>query len=520
MVGNREIRSASRLSVLGVLAGVAACSSVLGVEELHEGPRGVGAGNSGGTDSVSGSKNASGNAGAGVSASGGTNDGAGSGNSGSSNGGSSNSGSSNGGSATAGNTAGGDGGNTAMSGTVHGKVVDLWGAALPNVTIEVAGQLGATDEKGEFELADVPETYDASLVVQIQNPPDRYAWVYQGVTRRDPTFQVYRGRRTYQTNIVVQPTNVPAPLAAGDAITVAFGFPAGATEAKTVSPPAGRQVSPVWSGAQTTTGAAHALLWTINDATKAPAKYKAYQTQLISLEESVDASLQFDLTPGTLPSGTISGTVTPLGAADRRDLMFLRFDSHATITLMSSTPASDTFSYTVPTGIAKSSVTLVAAEGGYFSNEPTSLAHADGLAAGDSDVKLTLPAPATILQPDGLAAQSVTSDTVFKFQPGAKNDGPFVLLFLGGGSNDRVYVVTAQTELKLPTIAQGAYEFAANGTYRWAVQTHGDHPSVDDMLGPTGFLDFFADGWDYPLGPRQENGSFSESVQSTFITAP
>ena len=249
MVGSREIRGA-RPWLLASLSAIAACNSVLGIEHLYPGPRGGAANGNGGTDASTSGQNVGGNQNNG----GNQNSG---GNGGFNNGGSANASSSTAGSA--GISLGGEGGSSA--GPVRGKVVDLWGTPLPNITIEVAGQLGATDPKGEFDFADVPETYDASLVIQIQNPEHKLAWVYQGVTRRDPTFQVYQGRQLYDTQVTVQPTNVPAPLPSGDSISVAFGFPAGAREIANVSPPAGKVMFAEWAGGPTTTGTAHALLW-------------------------------------------------------------------------------------------------------------------------------------------------------------------------------------------------------------------------------------------------------------------
>lgn len=507
MVGLREIRSSARLCLLASLASVGACTSVLGIEELHEGPREGGGTTSGG--SSSGGSTAGGSSSGGSAGSGQAEGGAGATSNGGGSGGTNQSGS------------GGSGG-TPTSGTVSGKVVDLWGRGLPNVLIQVADQTGTTSAMGEFTFDDVPPEYDASLYITIPNPSSDYGWVYQGVTRRDPTFQVYDAREGRETPVAVNSVNGPYPLAATDNVAYSIALADGVLSGTLSSMP-GVEARPEWFGAASTMGTAHALSWSFNAATRAPTKYSAYASKLIALKEGMTGdAVTFDLAPQTLEAKAIEGTITPVGQGDRVNQLFARFDSHGTIELMEQDDAPDTFSYLVPT-LPQGSLMLAASEGDEY-NGPFAIAHADGLNGGDANVKLAIPAPALPIQPTGASAAGIPANQVFKFQPGTGNDGPFVVHFeRGDRAYYALYVVTAKTELTIPEVAGGAFNLDkvvdADSYYRWSVTTHGDYATVDAMLGPNGFLDVFGYRTGMPVGPHQTSGSYTASPSFEFKKA-
>lgn len=512
MVGNREIRASARFWLLTLLAATGACTSVLGIEELHEGPRddGGSSNSDAGKSSGTSGKNTAGSEEGGTST-GGTDNG----NGGTSSGGTGTSGTA--GTKPTGGSAG-TGGSAPLDDTVHGKVVDLWGRALPNVLIQVADQTGTTDTKGEFSFEDVPAEYDASLYVTIPDEAD-YGWVYQGVTRRDPTFQVYDARPAHETPVVLKSSNGPFPLAANDSVYVALGLADGAF-ADDISAKAGIEARPEWLGATTTMGSAHALWWSSNAATKAPTKYSAYVTKLVALKEGMAGdAIDFDLSLQTIETKAIEGTITPVGQGDRANHLFARFDSHATIPLMDQDDAPDTFSYLVPT-LPNASIMLAASEGDEYDG-PFAIAHADGLNPGDKNIKLTIPAPALPLQPKG---ENVPKNQTFKFQPGTGNPGPFMLWIERGDRNGyAMAIVTSKTELPLPEVVGGAFTLdkvlTANSYYRWCVTTQGDYESVDDMTGPNGFLDAFGVKTGVPFGPKQTSGTYTSSAMYDFTRA-
>ncbi|RYZ04573.1 MAG: carboxypeptidase regulatory-like domain-containing protein [Myxococcales bacterium] len=512
MVGNREKMGAPRLWLLASVVGVGGCTSVLGIEELHEGGRGGGQATSGGSASNGGSDagGANGNGASGSSAAAGTSNSGGSGGSSSAAGG------------TAGDASGGTGGTVATSGTVHGRVVDLWGQTLPNVLIQVGDETGTTDTKGEFTFEDVPAEYDASLYITIPNPSSDYGWVYQGVTRRDPTFEVYDAREGRETPVSVSSVNGPYPLGATDAVAYSIALTDGVLSGTLGTMP-GVEVRPEWFGPASTIGTAHGLSWSFNVATQAPTKYSAYGSKLIALEDDMPGDpITFDFAPQTITAKTIEGAITPVGQGDRVNQLFVRFESHGTIRLMEQDDAPNTFSYLVP-ALPQASIMLAASEGNDYDG-PFAIAHADGLNGGDTDVKLTIPAPARPLKPTSSSAV-VGDDQVFELQPGTGNDGPFVVVFRRGDrANYALFVVTQETKLQMPEVAGGAFDLdknlSADSYYTWAITTHGDYASVDAMLGPNGFLDAFGYSSGTPVGPRQTSGSYTTSVESRFEKAP
>jgi hypothetical protein len=515
MATPRVMRRSLRLSPLLWLLSLGACTSVLGIEDIHDGPRPDAGGDAstGGTSSTTGGKNTT--AGSANPNGGSVNPEAGDGNQ--------PGGGTNGTAGTSGTMTDAGAGGAPAEGPVHGKVIDPWGAPLASIPLQIGDAVATTDAQGEFTFDDVPARYEVSFTIHGGNPNVDYGWVYQGLTRRDPTLQVYNARQAYEAPIVVKTSNVGTPGPA-DTITAAFGMPSSEVEDQgvdsTYAP--GETVNVSWLGATTSTGTAHALLWSTASASNPiPAKYKAYASKSVGLTDGMDDEITFDLTPGTLTAGNISGTISG-GVGDRSNKLFARFESNANIELMHQDSAPNTFSYLVPT-LPKASITIAAIAGAEYG--PIGVAHADGLAQGDTSIKLTIPVPATPKTPKGVGAK-LAADRVFSFTPGAGNDGPFVIFI---ERRDRsyfsMYIVTADTQVTLPsvlgdsfTLLPGAGESAEFG---WGIETHGDYKTVDEMAGPTGFIDSFGDSWGTsPTGPTRQDGSFTYSGTYVFTVGP
>ncbi len=520
MNASTAIRRSLRWSPLAALIILGACTSVLGIEDLHDGPRPDNA--TGGADNTTGGKNTGGKNGT----SGGSNTTSGVGNEGGA--GSGTAGSSTGGNGTAGTYTAGTGndagaGSAPAEGTVHGKVIDTWGAPLANIPLQIGEAVATSNAQGEFTFDNVPAHYDVSFKISGGNPNRDYGWVYQGLSRRDPTLQAYDARQEYEAPIVVKTTGVGTP-GPTDTITAAFGTPSGRTQEPDVDPTytGGQTVSVGWLGATSSTGTAHALLWSKTSASNpVPTKYKAYATKPVGLMEGVDDEITFNLVPGTLDAGNISGTISG-GSGDRVNKLFARFESNAVIELMNQPSAPDTFSYLVPT-LAKASISVAAIAGAEYG--PIGVAHADGLQQGDSSTKLAIPVPATVKKPK--IGAPLAANHMFSLTPGAGNDGPFVIWI---ERSDRqyfsMYIVTAQTDVALPSVLGGSFTILPDAGYQgaeygWGVETHGDYKTVDDMAGPTGFIDSFGSSWgSSPTGPTRQNGSFTFSGSYPFTIAP
>ena len=516
----RASRGALGLGALASLLSVAACSALLGIEEVHEGPA---PGSDGGT---SGSAEGGASAHAGTSLGGSVNAGAPSG--GSVTGGALNGGSENGGDESAGMAgtnveASGAAGAGEPGSPVHGHVIDYWGHALPKVPVEIAGQQTVTDAQGAFSFADVPSEYDASLVAEYEFfVTQRLAYVYQGLTRRDPTLQVVRGSELFSANFDTTFTGAQQSVTGSRSFTFAMGGPDGVFE-KVGAPSSGSYgLQANWLGPATTVEIAHGLVWQNNVNSGVPEGYFAYATASVALlSTTTDHSMvTLDMSPKAIATSTLAGTVTPAGFADRQNSISMRFTSGATIKLASVTPTIPGFSYLVPT-LANASVTFAAAEGclNIVANG-CGIVHQDGLVGGGPALTPTIPTPATSLTTT--PAGAVTADTTFAFTASSAGSAPHVSVFENKQSqNDRLYVITMSRSFKLPKVLNGSFTLLNGESYGWRVETHGSPASVDAMAGPSGYVDAFsaAPADLQPRGARAGSGEYTSSVSKQLSIA-
>jgi len=512
---DHEVREL-RLSPLALLLTLGACTSVLGIEELHQDPRSGSAGGastSGGT--ASGGKDDDNRAGSATDPS--------AGKSGSDRGGSAQGGSQsqsagrggNGGSdtASAGSSAGGAGGTPEpASGPVHGTLIDFWGRPLSNVLLQIDDETATTDRDGKFDFAnDVAAEYEVSLRIDRESGSKIQGWVFQGLTRRDPTLQIYQGREDRGTTGYATVT-AEDTLGASDTISGVWGTSDGSWEKSDLDTSAnGNYFSPEWQGGTSIMGTAHALLWTKNTANEQPSAYRSYDSKLIAVQEGTDASMSFTLKTMTIMTGNVAGTVSPIGNGDRTNGLFVRFNSGGTLTLVKSTPQGDTFSYLVPK-LEEASISVAASE--VDGSDAFSVVHKDGLSPGDSAGTLTIPAPATLLEPRGTAADAVDDTTSFSFRGSKDSAGGYVVHIEADKYYQSLYIVTHKTTFTLPKVLGGSYQLTPARVYRWTVETHGAFATVDQMAQPGGFLDAYSGPTQYtepgePAGTKQVSGSYT-----------
>jgi hypothetical protein len=500
------------------LLGAVACNGIVGIEDLHDGPRpGAGGteGSSAGTSSNGGKPSSAGKNAGGSS----TNEG---GTSGSSpvEGGSDTGPGGAGASGEGPGPVGGEGGEPPVVGdpTVRGHVIDFWGHKVPNVPIKIGSALTSTDETGAFEIPNVAATYDASLVATYTfNTVDRvYAYVYQGLTRRDPTLQVIAALPP--TFGKVQITQQNAVVGANQTISVAFGGPDGNTDLSGLNGTV-KSSNVTWEGGETNQQTAHGLFFQEDPINGQPTSYLAYDSTNVSLSETITAKFTLDLANGAVDSSVMQGTVTPAAKVDRANHVYLHYSSGATQTLVDDYNAASTFSYLVPS-IPGSTITAVATEGdnsgttdGFFA-----LARVGGLSP-TSKPALKIPAPATLTSP-AVAAENVTTKTGFAFQSPASNPGPFMIQIENTLEWSTIYIITAAKQFTIPEQIAGDFALLADSEHAWRVATHGKLGSVDAMAGPNGFLQPFDNYNDVPYGPLQGDGEFTRSATRYFRTAP
>jgi hypothetical protein len=469
-------------------------------------------GGKGGTTSLGGSAG-----GSMTGARGGTSTGGTSGEAGAPVGGQSQGGESQGGQPTAGE--GGDAGQGADAGTggspedptVIGRVVDFWLQPLVNVPVTIGTTVVTTNGQGVFSVPSVAPTYDVSLVVTWPGGQGgSYAWRFEGLTRRDPTLQVYKGRQNRYGSFTLDPQG--ETLGASRRLSVTLAGPNGATFHDDISG-TGLMTDTNWDGPPTTQVTTHGLVWEF-DMNELPTVYRSYDVTSTALDEAatVRPVIALSLADETISSGSVSGTVTSSSNTERTNVAFARFAAGAAIRIVSDYPGPNTYSYVFPT-LPSSTVTVAASEGdSYFG--AFGIAHRDGLAAGQSGVALAIPDPMAQTMP-ATALTNVGPSTQFGWSGGA---GPCVFHIENSNYYEGIFVVTSRRTIALPTF--DGYTLRRGGNHFWRVERHGSASSVDALAGPQGYLDPFSVSDDFPYGPRTGDGTFSISTGRSFTTAP
>jgi hypothetical protein len=515
----------SPLAAALALLGIAACSTVIGIEELESGAnpeRASGGSESaldGGADSLGGGSGkaqvATGGAGdslGGRAATGGTPAAAGgtagraaAGGAASESGGTSaDAGSSS--TAAAGEESGGAGGAASESGTVTGTVIDFWKHPLANVPIGVGDVTAITDRDGKFSIPDVTAPYDIWL--RIETPAPGYAWVYLGLNHFTPTLQVEDGNTTARSASVTVYAD-GAEFDAEDAVSYTIGTPDGSYSSTIGS--TGSNPYPSWDGPAMTNASIHALWWTRQpDATApGPESYLAYTTQTAIFADGGDFEYNLDLSPSPVPARVVQGTVRRTIDEYPYNFLFLRFASNGVIALSEDSGATANFAYTVPE-IAEAEVVVAASQGN--SNGPFGLAYA---VASGSSVSLEPPTPPNVISP-AASVGNVGPDTVFEW---TDVSGIRVLHIEDVDFYRGIFVVTTENRVTLPFVG-GGFSLRANAVHTWTVEVHGTAETMDEATGSEGFLDSFSYATEQPRGPRRGEGSYAYSQIRSFTTPP
>jgi hypothetical protein len=518
----RELRWMLPLVLLG-----GACSSLIGIEDIYEDPKGDEG--EGGENGSGGSNGGSGGTRGGSSGASGSSGSSGQGGSSGASGSTSTGG--DGGDPGTGGTSGATGGNggdgaTGGSGgmgdmTVRGRVITTWMQPVPNVTVMIGDAEAETNADGEFEIPDVAETYDAKFVLNydVYGSIRTYGWVYLGLTRREPTLQVYNGAAYRSGNIAVTPMNLSSTNFTNQKLAFAIGGPDGNSNHDIPLPNGYAQTSSGWQGPLSTQVTAHALLFD-HDANELPTVYKSYDQVLGVLSETQPATFVVNVPDETVGAGTISGRVTSVTSSDRTNYVFVRFESNAAMELVEqygSTLDPLAYTYVVP-AVQGGSIEVGALEGTHgFSS--IGVAHRDRLAPGQMDVALDIPTPPQLVAPADQIT-GVDGDTVFSWTSQGRT-------FLWHAENRDVntptfggmYIVTAAKRVSIPEFPNG-FTLIPDDLYGWSVEVHNDVATVDDLAGPQGFIDSWAPTGEGPSSPRRGDGSFSATDERYFTTAP
>jgi hypothetical protein len=517
------MRAASRrrLAVASAVLGVS-CQAVLGIEDLDEQPRPItgGAGGDGGAPSDP-EGGAAGSAGA-------TGDSAGSGGSTPGLGGASSGG-------TGTEPVGDDGdlpdaatpdpGDGPPDGgppddpgtlTVSGRVVDFFRRPVPNVPVNIAGQTTATDAQGNFSIDDVEAPYDVALMLIFtrDNVSARYGYVYEGLTRDDPTLQVYAAlAQRASSSFDVSIENGEFEEDESRRVILAFSSPDGRFVDEGVTSDSTSFVGGIeWTGPATISGNVHALRILGSDDFEGspPVAYESHQASELSVEDGEVAAASFDMQAGDVPSDVITGEVSGGALGELSNYVAVRFDDGTALPLVDESTTDESFTFIVP-ALEETSLVVAAADG-TPGDPPYALAWQDGIAADDVNISLDIPNPVTPTAPQLDA--SVDADTTFSWSTAGQTAETFLWhLESNGPTFEGMLVVTTRTTLELPTFFDG-FTILPGTPFVWSVETHGDAPDVDALTGPNGFLDPFSVSASFPVGPGRGGGYYTESVRN------
>jgi hypothetical protein len=384
------------------------------------------------------------------------------------------------------------------------------------VPVTIGATTVNTDANGQFTINGVAPPYDVAFTITTiaNNNPASYGWLYKGLTRVDPTLQVWDAfPNRSAADFTIHVTGIDFANYPSEQMTiVAHGGADGAfssdiSGANSVKPSA-------WYGPTTSSMTGHALTWlrASSSFSALPTSYLSYDTQTASLTDMGSSSVSFDLTNRSIPSAMISGTTTPSGSGGaRQNGLYVRFASNANIPIVTDPNQPTSFSYLVPS-ITGGTITLAASEG-YLPTPPYAVVHRDDLAAGQTGIALSIPTASSITSP-ATGTTGVNASTLFRWSGSAK---VFVWSLLSVPEYKSIFVVTTEQQGTIPTLPAGPL-LPPNGSCRWYVETPGAFQSVDEATANQGLLDDFGTG--EPWGAWRGNGSFTRSAAFTFTTAP
>jgi len=404
---------------------------------------------------------------------------------------------------------GGDAGGGPDDPTVRGRVVDFWLAPLANVPVTIGTTTVTTNAQGTFTVPAVAPEYDADLVVSWPGGQRGvYGWRFEGLTRRDPTLQVYKGRENRSRRILIDAQG--ETLNASRILTVAVASPNGLSIFEDIGSQLNSDAG--WEGPVSVQAHLHALLWEF-DTNDLPTVYRSYDTLAVTLDENatMDPMLLPNLADETITSGSVSGSVTTSNTTDRANYAMVRFSDGAVIQVVNDYPGGNSYSYVLPA--LPSSTLTVAASYGYSSTGAYGVAHREVSAPGQTGVAITIPdAMAQVAPVTGITNVGPTNQ--FSWSGSA---GPCVFHAEDVSFYQGVYVVTSRRTITLPTF--GSFALRAGGVHNWRVERHGARTSVDALATPEGYLDSFSRTEDHGEGPSGGDGTYTISTGRNFTMA-
>jgi len=504
MVTTNRFRWRAVLSVGAVAVLVVACKGILGIEELKvEARPGSGGASGAGGDAVGSAGSAGSSAGLGGSGGTGSNEG-GRGGMSAGLGGSDGLASPDAGAPDAGGS---------DETVVEGRVIDFFRRPVPTVPVTIGGTTVVTDAQGRFSIPGVEGPYTVSMVLNriVNGGTGRYGWVFEGLTRRDPTLQVYTALPTRGAGSLLTAYEGITFAPGLHYATLAWSSPDGEFAIEEATGPVTYAGVPSWTGPATTTGTVHALDAFRDQADGLPVAYEAYQSQpLTAGDNQPQVAVSFNLpSDPSIVTGSVAGTAAHGASVSSSNYVSLLFEDGTGMPLIDDSDQLSQFSYFVP-ALPGTSLVVAAADGVVA---PYGVVHRGNIAVGQSDVALTVPRPVNLSSPQ--AGAPVNPSTSYSWSPIGQTAQTFLWHLEFNATYEGMYVLTSRTQIELPQFSDG-FTVPPGIAVTWSVETHGDAPNVDALAGPNGYLDSFAFGTAYPVGPNRADGYFTDSERRGF----
>jgi hypothetical protein len=405
---------------------------------------------------------------------------------------------------------------TAVEGgvTVAGKVLDGLFLPMSGIAVHCQGRTALTAADGSFTLSGITTPYTATVVVP-QGGVRNHGYVFEGVTRIDPTLQLAAEHGPGQTSALSGNLTTNSATSAG---IVFADFPAGTPALTSPTIPIAYEADMFmgnlsWAGGPSASATLYALQWNTVDGL--PVSFFDYGSSAQTLTGG--AAHPWNPPAATPSSASMTVTVTETTGYFTHDIaVYVRPAGARVAAPLQHGLAIDTTTQTAVTPalagatfVACGQQVLDAFDGG--ANAAFGYVCATNLSASDSPT-LT-PPPATTFTS---APATATAGTVFAYQ--GIPSGIYMVVFApaasAAGSTDSLYVITAAPQAAIPDLS--ALGFALPHGASLTAEAYGVAPfaNIDAALGPTGYAERLTD-YNLDTGPSVD-GSLAYSGQAAF----
>jgi hypothetical protein len=442
---------------------------------------------------------------------------------------------------------------------IMGKVVNQVGLPIPSsaggtITVTAVGNTksATVGADGGFTLAVGSVPYSAVVIFSSSSggASSKIAWVFKGLSRTDPTLTLpeipnFSSSQGFQAQLTGTVSG-GAGFASGSKARMlfAYGVPnfndTTSINANLIEPdPTTGKFSTtvLWNNTNPINGTLHGLQFTL-DANNKINSYKGYGkvARQLTGQNPGDAAITQNLTLGTIPTATLSGTVTwPITTGASTYFMgttWIPNTSDSTFFNLAAPGANggpgnvkpETFAQAVPV-LAGSKYLNLAGVNNPASQQSQEYRQAIAFKYGTPGTALNMdvPSPPNLQQPP-TGATGVTNSSNFSWTPFTagvhvvsfdSNNAPVPGPPTPATSFVSIRVITTASNLTLTDLSALGLDFPKNSAYTWGVTTYAPYSSMDAATGPTGILVPGAGG-----SLPKSDGSIGAALFRPFTTAP